>query len=311
MSESIFELTNVRRHNGANVALDGISASMQPGEVLGVIGPNGAGKSTLMRVLLGLIAVHSGEVRVFGRDPRKHEVAVRQRIGYASDGQNEDSRATLGELQSLHRALYPNWDQQFAERLLGPLADKPKSRIDRLSRGESQRVRIALAMAHRPELLLLDEPGAGLDPSLRREFLEDAVGLLGEAETSVVINSHHLTDIERIASRVVLLQAGRVVLDAELDALRERYCLVTMDERQFQQACNLTSEDSVGETSPTQASVNIPDYVGHRVRHGEVRVVLNTDVAEAHRALERRGLRADVAHPNLEELYVVLVGGNQ
>ena len=297
MSDPVFELSQVVRNNGRNVALSELSLGMHAGEVLGIVGPNGAGKSTLMRLLLGLIPAHSGKVSVFGVDPWQDPVHVRRRVGYASDGRDDDCRATIRELQELHRAVYPAWDDEFARRLLGPLATTAGARADRLSKGEAQRVRIALAMAHRPELLLLDEPGAGLDPSLRREFLEDAVELLGESDVSIVVNSHHLSDVERIASRIVFMNAGRIVLDVELDALREGYCLAVCDERQLRGATETVS-------------TGVPDYVAHRSRNGEAKIVMRCDVATATALLTQRGVDAHVVRPNLEELYIVLVGGN-
>jgi ABC-2 type transport system ATP-binding protein len=297
MTGPIFELSRVTRSNGASPALDDLSLSMSQGEVLGVVGPNGAGKSTLMRTLLGLIPVQSGDVRVFGVDPWLQPVVARRRIGYASDGRGDDSRATIRELMHLHGAVYPRWDAECAKRLIGTLAAKSDSRVDRLSKGEAQRVRVALAMAHRPDLLLLDEPGAGLDPSLRREFLEDAVSLLSESDVSIVINSHHLSDIQRIASRIVLMNAGRIVLDVELDSLQERYCLVSVGERQLRNA---------GSAAPG----DIPDYVGHRCRNGEAKIVMQCDAQTAAARMAEHALDAHVSHPNLEELYVVLVGGS-
>lgn len=313
MSDVVFELSGVTRLNGTNTALRNISTHMQRGEVIGVIGPNGAGKSTLMRLLLGLVPVQSGQVRVFGSDPWQEPVAARSRIGYASDGRDEDSRATIRELQALHRAVYPRWDDALAQRLIGTLAAKIDSRVDRLSRGEAQRVRIALAMAHRPELLLLDEPGAGLDPSLRREFLEDAVALLSESDTSIVINSHHLSDIERIASRILLLDAGSVVLDAELDTLHERYCIATLNESQLPSDRGRLEWTRNGTPAFAEKMNEIAAdenaYVGHRTRNGELEVVLRRDADAAKAQFERRGVDAHVVRPNLEELYIVLVGG--
>lgn len=314
MNDMVFELSGVTRLNGTNTALRNVTTHMQRGEVIGVVGPNGAGKSTLMRVLLGLVPVQSGQVRVFGTDPWQEPVAARSRIGYASDGRDDDSRATIRELQTLHRAVYPRWDDAIAQRLIGTLASKSDSRVDRLSRGEAQRVRIALAMAHRPELLLLDEPGAGLDPSLRREFLEDAVALLSESDTSIVINSHHLSDVERIASRILLLDAGNIVLDVELDTLRERYCIATFDERQLRSESGLSEREQGGVPSVAQKMNDIAAdanaYVGHRSRTGELKVVLRRDADATKAQFERRGVDGHVVRPNLEELYVVLVGGN-
>jgi ABC-2 type transport system ATP-binding protein len=307
MSTSVFELSGVTRKHGATIALDALSLSLNEGEVLGLIGPNGAGKSTLMRVLLGLIPVQAGEVRVFGCDPWKDPMSVRSRTGYASDGGDDGSRATICELERLHRAVYPRWDSAFAQRLLGPLAKKPEARIDRLSKGEAQRVRIACAMAHRPDLLLLDEPGAGLDPSLRREFLEDAVGLLSENDTTIVISSHHLSDVERIANRIVLVSNGRLLLNTELDALYEGHCLATFEHRSA--PVEVTSEQSAG-AEPSSLLQSIPHYVGHRLRNGEVKVVLRCDVDTAKQTLSHLNIAAHVARTNLEDLYVVLVGGN-
>jgi ABC-type multidrug transport system ATPase subunit len=134
------------------------------------------------------------------------------------------------------------------------------------------------------------------------------VGLLSESDTSIVISSHYLSDIERIASRIVLMNAGRIALDVELDTLHERFCLATFAEHQLRNIADF-SEGDVGVRINFAMPGELPAYVGHRSRNGEIKVVLRCDARTATEKLARYGLDAQVIHPNLEELYVVLVGG--
>lgn len=278
------------------------SLQVEAGDVVGLVGPSGSGKTTLLRLALGLMEPNAGRIRVFGADPWKQPGVVRSRLGYAAEAGAETLASTIEEMTELHQTLYERWDAELAARLLGALAHDRRQRIDRLSKGQARRVMLACAMAHRPELLLLDEPAGGLDPGTRRDFLELAIELLSESGTTIVLSSHHLTDVERIASRVLLLDQGRVRLDVALDELREQYCLATFT--------NEAGGSRVGATSADCESAlrTLAGFVGCRVRGQRVQAVFRASPEPAERALRERGFDATCGHSNLEDLFITIVG---
>lgn len=226
---NIVEFTKISRayRHGRNV-VDDVSFTVGSGEVVGLLGRNGAGKTTLLRMAMGMIRPHHGSVRVFGLDPVADGLQVKRRVGYVSEDQMLPARASVGEVVDLHRALFPDWDDRLAVELLEKFDLTPRPRIMSLSKGQARQVALVCAVAHRPELLILDEPGGGLDSVARREFLEAAVRLLAESGTAILFSSHHMNDVERLAGRVILLHEQQVMLDSELDELRENFSLAVL-----------------------------------------------------------------------------------
>jgi ABC-2 type transport system ATP-binding protein len=216
----------VRAYQRGTDVLRGISFSLDPGEVVGLLGKNGAGKTTLMRIAMGMMEPQQGSVRVFGLDPRKDALEVKRRVGYVSEDQVLPEFLSVAEVIRLHRGLFPTWDDGLERRLRERFSLSPKAKIKTLSKGQARQVALLCAVAHRPELLLLDEPAGGLDPSARREFLETSVQLLNEAGTTILFSSHYMTDVERMAGRIVMIHEGTLLLDNTLDDLREKFSLV-------------------------------------------------------------------------------------
>ncbi len=223
---SIVEFDNIHRayERGRDV-LAGVTFSVAPGEVVGLVGKNGAGKTTLLRIAMGMIEAQQGSVRVFGLDPRVDALEVKRRVGYVAEDQILPPFMRVAEVLELHRGLFPTWDENAAQDLLARFDLPLGARIKTLSKGQARQVALLCAVAHRPELLLLDEPAGGLDPAARREFLETSIQLLNEAGSTILFSSHYMTDVERLADRIVMLHDGRVLIDTELDALRESYSL--------------------------------------------------------------------------------------
>ncbi len=179
--------------------LQGVTFSMGRGDVVGLLGKNGAGKTTLIRIAMGMIEPQEGRVRVLGMDPRETPVEVKRRIGYVAEEQILPPFLTVGRVLDLHRGLYPTWDEAMARDLMDRFELSRRAKIRTLSKGQARRVALLCAVAHRPELLLLDEPASGLDPAARREFLETSIRLLNESGTAILFSSHYMTDIERMA----------------------------------------------------------------------------------------------------------------
>jgi ABC-2 type transport system ATP-binding protein len=206
---------------GPRVALHDLTLTVQPGEVFGFLGPNGAGKTTAMKILLGLVRPTGGEALVFGRSPA--EPAARRRVGYLPEHFRFQEWATGAELLDFHGRLAGLRAAERAERIpellerVG-LAGRGGERVRRYSKGMTQRLGLALALLHRPDLVLLDEPTSALDPVGRREVRE-LVRELAAAGVTVFLNSHLLTEVEAVCHRVAIVNQGRVVASGPLDDL--------------------------------------------------------------------------------------------
>jgi ABC-2 type transport system ATP-binding protein len=174
-----------------------------------VVGPNGAGKTTLLESLAGLRPVDSGAVRVFGLDPWQRPVEVRSALGFMSDDLPVFPMR-IARLLRFVSGYYPTWDPALVERLLARFELDPHDKTHQLSRGQGTRLRLVLAMAFRPRVLVLDEPAAGLDLGGRRALLDAVLEIAGDPARSVVISSHQLSDVERVADRLLVLNRGRV-----------------------------------------------------------------------------------------------------
>ena len=226
---TILEFDNiVRAYKKGVPVLNGVSFGLAEGEVVGLLGRNGAGKTTLIRIAMGLLYPQKGGVHVFGLSPTDDPVAVKQRIGYVSEDQILPGGSSIAELIGFHRYLFPRWDVDLERQLLDRFGLSRTAKIKRLSKGEARQVALLCAICHRPELLLLDEPGGGLDPAARREFLEASIQLLNREGSAILFSSHHLSDVERLGGRVVLLDQGRVRLDCDLDEVREDLCVAVI-----------------------------------------------------------------------------------
>lgn len=203
---SIEKLT-VRR--GA-FTLDVPQWAVEAGQVVGVVGPNGAGKTTLLESLAGLRPISDGRLSVFGRAPWRHPVAVRSQLGFMSD-EMPLFPMRIDRLLRMVSGYYRTWNARLVVDLLSRFDLDPTHEVHRLSRGEGTRIRLVLAMAFEPRLLVLDEPAAGLDISGRRALLESVLEVARNPERAVIVSSHQLADVQRIADRLLVLKAGDVV----------------------------------------------------------------------------------------------------
>ncbi len=191
---------------------------VEPGQVIGVVGPNGAGKTTLLEALAGLRPAAPGQIRVFGRNPWRSPVEVRSALGFMSDDMPLFGMRIAPMLKMIS-GYYSTWDAGLAEELLARFELDPRQHVDRLSRGQGTRIRLVTALAFRPRLVLLDEPAAGLDLSGRRALLESVLEVVRDPERSVLVSSHLLRDVERIADRLIVIHEGRVVREGPTDEL--------------------------------------------------------------------------------------------
>jgi ABC-type multidrug transport system ATPase subunit len=223
MNESVIEVSELTRCFGAKTALASVSVSMPRGAVYGLVGVNGAGKTTLIKHILGLLRAESGSVRVFGLDPVADPVAVLSRIGYLSEENDLPGWMRVDELIRYSRAFYPTWDDAYAEELRRTFALDAVAKIKNLSKGQKARAGLLIALAYRPELLLLDEPSSGLDPIVRRDILGAVIRTIADEGRTVLFSSHVLQEVEQVADHVTMISHGRIVLSAPLKDIKESH----------------------------------------------------------------------------------------
>ena len=205
-----------------DLVLKGLDWQLLPGQVVGLLGRNGAGKTTLLEALLGLREPQAGSVKLFGQDVQQLDDATRARIGYVPQHSDLFEAFTPAQLLAYFRSFYPRWNEAKVEGLLSRwdiARDKP---IRKLSGGQKQRLSIIRALAHEPDLLVLDEPVASLDPAGRRDFLRELVGEVLDRGATVVFSTHILSDLERVAFNLAFMSGGRIALQAPLDELLEQ-----------------------------------------------------------------------------------------
>ncbi len=228
MSDNVIEIRNLTRVFGSITALCDISLQVPRGVVFGLVGENGAGKTTLIKHLLGLLRAVHGEVRVFGRDPVSDPVGVLSRIGYLSEERELPDWMRVGQLMEYTKAFYHTWDDMLAEELREMFELARSQHIRSLSRGQRARTGLLVALAHRPDLLILDEPSSGLDPAARRDILGAIIRTVADEGRSVLMSSHLLEEVERVADSVTMLHQGHVILSEQLADLLASHHRITI-----------------------------------------------------------------------------------
>ena len=212
---------------GAKTVLQQLDWQPPAGQVVGLLGRNGAGKTSLLEALLGLRAGQGGRAQVFGETLPTLSDAARARIGYVPQQSNLFEWMTPDELLAYFRSFYPRWNSAKVDGLLSRWGIARGQAIAKLSGGQQQRLSIIRALAHEPDLLVLDEPVSSLDPAGRRDFLQELVAQVVGHGTTVVFSTHILSDLERVAFNVAFLAGGRIVLQAPLDELMEEARSIT------------------------------------------------------------------------------------
>jgi ABC-2 type transport system ATP-binding protein len=215
------------QYEGRQVLRD-VGLEIAAGSVLGLVGRNGAGKSTLIRILLGLQQPDAGESRVFGEPALELSDAAKTRLGYVPQQADALAWMRTGDMLEFIGAQYPRWDRAFVSRELERWSLDARRPLAKLSPGERQRVALIRALAVTPDLLVLDEPAAALDPVARRELLREIAMRAGESGTTVLFSTHIVSDLERVASHVAFLHGQRILLDSPMDELRERYARIVV-----------------------------------------------------------------------------------
>jgi ABC-2 type transport system ATP-binding protein len=288
MSDVIVEIERLSRDFGARQALNEVSLRVERGSVFGLVGENGAGKTTLIRHVLGLLKAKHGSVRVFQLDPVKYPTDVLGRIGYLSEDRDLPDWMTVAQLMKYSQAFYRGWDETFADQLRDQFELDPRQPVKQLSRGQRARVGLLIALAHRPDLLILDEPSSGLDPVVRRDILTAIIRTVADEGRTVLFSSHLLEEVERVADWVAMIHNGRVGLCAPLpEILQQHRCLVLRFE------------------SPQPAQPNLPGMISCHGEGREWMVLCNGNHEDLRAAAVKSGAQIMDEHtPTLDEIFL-------
>ena len=292
--ESVIKVDRLSHNYGKKQALDGVSFEIAKGRVFGLVGENGAGKTTLIKHILGSLCPDNGKITVFGIEPTKNPPAVLSRIGYLSEDRDLPMWMRVGELMRYTRAFYPSWDESYAEDLRKQFRLDLDMKVRNLSRGGKARAGLLVALAHRPELLLLDEPSSGLDAVSRHDILAVVVRSVAEEGRTVVFSSHLLDEVERVADDVAMFHDGHLELLTPMDELRA------------------THQRMIVELS--EPADTFPRVPGVLHAHGEGRewaVVCHGAPEITRKAIEQIGARiVEETVPSLDTVFVARVTGN-
>jgi len=292
---NVIQLTNVTKRYGGQTALDQVSIEVPPGVVFAMLGENGAGKTTAIRLMLGLTEANGGQVNVLGLDSRRRGLEIRRRVGYMPERPTLYEWMTAAEIGWFTAGFYADgFEHRF--RTLVDGFDVPLGRkLQRMSKGMRAKVALSLAMAHQPELLILDEPTSGLDTMVRREFLESMVDIAAEGR-SVLLSSHQINEVERVADIVAIVHAGKVLLIEPLDELKR-------STRQL----SITRAESLAEPPPIEGTV-----IGQRGRGRQWEILVRGMEEESLQRLRHDDtiVAVESRTPALEEIFVAYMQSN-
>jgi ABC-2 type transport system ATP-binding protein len=206
---------------GGKRVLGDVSLDVEPGDIVGVLGKNGAGKTTLLELVLGFTPASSGRVEVFGHESYRLPGAAKARVGFVPQQDELVNQLTAADQIGVIASFYPRWNDTLVARLCAEWEVDSRQRIKSMSVGQRQKLSILLALGHDPDLLILDEPVASLDPIARRQFLEQIVDVAADGRRSVVFSSHIVSDVERLANKIWILKDQRMYWQGEFDSLKE------------------------------------------------------------------------------------------
>ncbi len=274
-SENILELQSVqKRYKG--FVLDGVSLALPQGYILGLIGPNGAGKTTTIKILMNMVKRDRGKVQVFGLDPRRNAKQIKNKVGYLGEEQHFYGNKTVAWTGKFVSNFYKEWDTNMFQSLLTRFQISRTKKTRELSKGMKVRFSLVLALSHHPELLILDEPTAGLDPVIRREVLELLQKKSKTEGKSVIISSHITDDIMRTADLVAFLIEGKIVLTSEKDELLSNWKRIHYKKGAL--GSNLVNsltrrmEHAFGSSGVTDSYLEIRDSLAQGITEGVVKI---------------------------------------
>jgi len=292
--QPVIDVAGLRKDYGPIAAVRGLDLQVPRGSICGFLGRNGAGKTTTIKVLLGMARPSGGSARVFGlaADAPDASVEIRRRTGFVSEDKELYDYMTVDEIVRFTAGFYPRWRRDLEARYLRAFELPAPAKVKTLSRGTRTKLALLLALCRGAELLVLDEPTAGLDPAVTEQVLQALVGHVAQGETTVFFSSHQIAEVEQIADRIAIVDRGRAVLSGALDDLRESFRRVQL----------------VFDREAPQTAFRAPGVARVR-RQGRVLTVIASGGAESilDEARALGPLSVDVAPVTLKEIFLETV----
>jgi len=221
MTETVLETEGLTKYYGSTLAVDHMDLKVPRGCICGFVGRNGAGKTTAIKLMLGLLRPTAGSSRLLGCDSSRLTPAIRQRIGYVTEGHRLFRWMSIAEIEKFQRAIFPKqWNDKSFSEMIEYFGLSKRQKIKRLSNGQRAQVSLALALTPNPELLIMDDPTLGLDAAIRRQFLEGMITLIMQQGRTVLFSSHILGDVERVADRIAVIDKGVIRANCTLEQFR-------------------------------------------------------------------------------------------
>jgi ABC-2 type transport system ATP-binding protein len=290
MTEPAIQIEQLVKTYGSKTVLQNVSLSIPAGQTLALLGRNGAGKTTMIRILLGLLPADSGVCRLGGVDPAIDPLKVRRNVGYLAEDQTMYGWMTPVELCRFLAPFYPRWDMKLAIDSLDRFEIPSHTRIGRLSKGQTVKLGLVVALAHRPAIVILDDPAMGLDPIARKEFNRDLVEHLQTSGCTVLYSSHLLGEVEAVADAVAILDGGKIARTGTTDRLRDEVKQIVL------------SFDSLTEAPRPEGPLDLRRHNDH--------VAIVTDQAGRYiQQLSAGGIDHNVVDLSLDEIFEAYVIG--
>ncbi|MGH8091075.1 MAG: ABC transporter ATP-binding protein, partial [Rudaea sp.] len=225
---AVVQAKGLSKRYGNTVALDNVNLDIQPGRIVGLVGPNGAGKTTALKAILGL-AEFDGQLSVLGLDPRTHRTELMQQVCFIADVAVLPRWLRVGDAVDFVGGVHPRFSREKCEKLLARTKIKPTQRVRELSKGMIVQLHLALVMAIDAKLLILDEPTLGLDILYRKEFYNNLLGDYFDEQKTILVTTHQIEEIEHILTDLLFIKEGKIVLDATMDDVGERFAEVMVN----------------------------------------------------------------------------------
>lgn len=232
--ENVLEIKNLSKRYH-EFALKNVSFSLPKGCIMGLVGENGAGKSTTIKLLLNLIRRDGGEVKILGKNNLNHEKEIKEDIGVVFDESNFPDNMNTMDISLVMSNIYRNWDRKLFDGYLERFSLPPQKKVKDYSRGMKMKLSIAAALSHHPKFLILDEPTSGLDPMVREEILDIFLEFIQDEEHSILISSHIISDLEKIADYITFIHKGKILFSEAKDQLLEDYGILKCSHMELDQ----------------------------------------------------------------------------